>query len=114
VDPRLDGLLGVLLFQVAAHPIDLLGRNSTHVVLDVSHPNRLEQGNDHLVLQAKILGDLVNTRLATHTTSIERSISENEGTASRICTALLMSLATKLAALALHPKVRCNCPAQAD
>jgi hypothetical protein len=72
---RADALLNrctrALLLKITLDAIHLLRRDGAHVILDVGHSNRLEQGNNSFVVQPKIACDLVNARFATHRTSIE-------------------------------------------
>jgi hypothetical protein len=72
MDSGLHRFFGVLLVQVATHTLHLLGCNRAHVVLGFGHAHGLKQGDDHLVFQLELLGDLVNAQLDTHKTSIER------------------------------------------
>jgi hypothetical protein len=47
--------------------LDLLGRNSTHVILDIINAKGLKQGNQGLVIRAKLFGDHVHPKFAHRT-----------------------------------------------
>jgi hypothetical protein len=63
----LDDRFGALLLEMPLGALHLFGKHRTHVVAYIAHADGLEQGDDRLVLEPEITGNLVNAHLRHET-----------------------------------------------
>src|SRR6188768_448658 len=89
---------------MALHTLHALGRNCTHVILNVGHTRSLEQGHQSLIFHAQIFRHFINTQLDAHPTSDTELEALNGGAltgpssaTSSVCTSAVVIPSSKIA-----------------